>query len=285
MKTKRVKDSLTLAFAAVTSICTVVSVFGITIQSILPLKGLHWVIRILIYFALVLASYALLSLIIWLIKGAKYKNTITLKIGKNDVTIRPGNIFSESGWRVIPVDTHFSTTVDDVVISKTSLHGQMVLDHCDLARIKDAVKTEADRRGLQEDNGQYSFPLGPAIHCEGKTTDKGPDGDYIMLALTKLNSDNEAHTTMAQYEHTLMEAWKEINRVYNGNNIVLPLLGAGITRFDDDQGDAGDLLRCMLCTLNTSKQQFNCKISVVIYNHGNTDLPLYEYKDLFKIAR
>ena len=46
-----------------------------------------------------------------------YKDTIKLKIGGNEVTITPGNIFEQDAWRVIAVDTHFSTNVDDVEIS------------------------------------------------------------------------------------------------------------------------------------------------------------------------
>ena len=66
--------------------------------------------------------------------------------------------------------------------------------------------------------GQYTFDLGKAIPYDGH------DGHYIMIALTSLNSENEARTSMAQYETTLMAMWREINRVYSGNQIALPIL-------------------------------------------------------------
>ena len=86
---------------------------------------------------------------------------------------------------------------------------------------------------------------------------------------------------MAQYELMLMKMWKEINRVYANNNISLPLLGAGIARFDDGPKYKDALLRCMLCTLNSSGVTFNSKIEILIYGNSG-DVQLYEYKDMFR---
>ena len=146
------------------------------------------------------------------------------------------------------------------------------------------VQKEAEKREIQEDNGIYRFPPGALILYEYEEKD-GQNNIYLMMAMTDLNEKWEAHITMAQYEHTLMEMWKEISRVYAGNDIVLPLMGSGITRFDDGQVDPASLLRCMLCTLNVSKIHLNSKITVVIYNDGKVELPLYEYKELFKTVR
>ena len=101
--------------------------------------------------------------------------------------------------------------------------------------------------------------------------------------MTELNSNYESHTNMAKFEYMLMRMWKEINRVYAGNDIALPLLGSGISRFDDGPKEYGALLRCMLCTLNGSGVTFNSNIKILIY--GNIkDIPLYEYKDIFNIV-
>ena len=306
-KRTRIRDSLTLSFAIITGFATIFTVLGFSLKDLLPLTCLHpTFIAVIIRAVVLLMIYVFLTWIIWLIKGYKYRNTIKLKIGSNDVTIKYGNIFEQNAWRVIAMDTHFSTNVDDVEISKKSLHGQLVLDHGDKKKIKATVKKEAERRKKKPDEyGRYTFPLGTAIHYEGK------DGHYIMVALTDLDADYEAHTKMSQYESTLMYIWHEISRVYAQNNLVFPVLGAGITRFDDDRADTANLLRCMLCTLNTSKVHFKSDVSVVVYDGGykekNIDkvlkikrdkalgkkickskknsLPLYEYKDLFRNVR
>lgn len=105
-----------------------------------------------------------------------------------------------------------------------------------------------------------------------------------MLAVAKLNNNYESHTNMAQFEIMLMKRWSEISRIYASNTIVLPLLGAGILRFDDGPKDKALILKCLLCTLNASGVTFDSDIKVVIYGDSK-DTPLYEYKDMFKIAQ
>ena len=98
--------------------------------------------------------------------------------------------------------------------------------------------------------------------------------------MTELNDRHEAHTNMAQYEQMLMKMWKEIDRVYSMNDIVLPLLGTGIPRFDDGPKDNNSLLRCMLCTLNSSGVSLKSMVKIVIYGNAK-NYKLYEYKDMF----
>lgn len=281
--TKRLRDSLILAFEILGGIATILTILGVSVSTLLPMNERPTLLRIIAYTGIVVAVYVVLFLIIYFIKGRKYKDSVTLQIGKNTVNIITGDIFNIPGWRVIAVDTSFSTKVNDVIISKNSLHGQLVLNHGDANSINDTVKKTAEEIGLKPDeNGSYRFKLGTMIPYESS---KEKEQIYLMAAMTELNETYEAHTSMVQFEHTLMRMWKEISRIYAGNDIVLPLLGSGITRFDDNQDDPRELLRCMLCTLNTSKVHLKSKITVAIYNDDKTQLPLYEYKELFKIVR
>lgn len=79
-----------------------------------------------------------------------------------------------------------------------------------------------------------------------------------------------------------MKMWKAIDRVYASNNVVLPVLGNGISRFDDGPKDTEALLRCMLCTLNSAGVSLNSEVKVVIFGDIK-DIPLYEYKDMFRV--
>ena len=253
--TKRVKDSLIMAFEVLGGIATVLTILGISVATWLPMKESHWFLRILTYAGFVIVIYGVLFAVIYMIKGRKYQSSITLQIGKNMVTVTSGDIFVTPGWRVIPMDTTFSTVVDDKVISKNSLHGQLVLGHGDAVSIGATVEKAAKEKKISsDDSGTYRFPLGTVIPY---VSSKEKDQIYLMVALTELNDSFEARTTMTQFEHTLMEMWKGINRVYASYDVVLPLLGSGITRFDDDQDDPANLLRCMLCTLNISKVHLN----------------------------
>ena len=303
--TKRLKDSMLTAFAIVTGIATLFTVLGLSLKDMLHHSNEFNLAEISFRIIILFLFYSLLVVIISVVKYYKYKDSIKLEIGKNTVEIKTGDIFKADAWRVIGVDTHFETTVDDVVISKSSLHGKFVLEHGEENKIKEAVEKEAKRREvLPDENGKYAFPLGTAIPCEGT------DGTYIMVAFTELNKDFEAHTHLSLYESTLMAMWRELYRVYEKHDLALAIMGSGITRFDDYEDDPAELLRCMLCTLNTSKAHFKSQISIIVYRetksgdikkkgimqkvkrlkqivvgYGEGELPLYEYRDLYKFAR
>ena len=140
------------------------------------------------------------------------------------------------------------------------------------------VEKEAKRLHLTANSdGLYDFPLGTIIRYDSSKDNH----TYLMLAMTELDRNYEAHTNMAKFEHMLMKMWSEINRVYASNDVVLPLLGTGISRFDDGPKNKEALLRCILCTLNSSGVTLNAKVKVLIYGDAK-DIPLYEYKDMFK---
>lgn len=268
---KRVRDSIFISASLVGMLSTVLSILGVSLGD---LNGASIWLRI----GIVIATFFLLCVVIYVAIGKVFKNAVSLSIRQTDVVINCNDIFAADGFRVIGCDTHFDTRVDDIIIAKKSLHGQLVLEHGKKEDIKKVVEAEAVRLGLKKNrDGLYNFPLGTVIRYNSSIDNH----TYLLLAMAELNSDYEVHTNMAQYELMLMKMWKEINRVYANNNISLPLLGAGIARFDDGPKYKDALLRCMLCTLNSSGVTFNSKIEILIYGNSG-DVQLYEYKDMFR---
>lgn len=267
----RIRNSANITLNLVGGLSAALSVLGV---SLADWKQSTILTRLFVLLVLCVACYAVTYYII----GKLFKNSVSLSIQNTRVTIESGNIFSEPGWRVIGCDTHFDTRVDDIVISKKSLHGQLVLEHGDANEIAALVEKEARSRNIQaNDDGLYSFPLGTILRYKS-TRD---NNTYLLLAMTKLDDNFEAHTDMAAYEHMLMAMWKEIDRVYASHPIILPLLGAGISRFDNGPKDKKALLKCMLCTLNSSAVSLNSKVKILLFEDAD-DIPLYEYKDMFR---
>jgi len=267
---KRARDSVVFSVAAVGLISTVLSILGISLGD--------WIDSIWIRICVVLISFAAICFITYYIIGRIFRESVKTTIRQTPVSINCGDIFESSGWKVIGCDTHFDTRVDDIVISKESLHGQLVLEHGNKDEIVMAVEAEAKRLGLQKNNdGLYDFPLGTIVRYDSSVDNQ----TYLMLAMTELDADYKAHTNMAKFEHMLMKMWKEINRVYASKDVELPLLGTGITRFDDGPKEKDTLLRCMLCTLNSSGVSFNSNVSILIYERAE-NIPLYEYKDILR---
>lgn len=267
---KRIRDSIMASVTIAGLISTICTIFGISMSN---WNNSTILIRIVVVFAV----FVIIFISIYIFIGKVFENSISFVVRQTPITICCGDIFELPGWKVIGCDTHFDTRVDDIVISKRSLHGQLVLNHGKKEEIETAVDAEAKRLGLQKNsNGLYDFPLGTIIRY-----DSGVDNHtYLMLAMTELNENYEAHTNMAKFELMLMRMWAEIDRVYASNKVVIPVLGTGISRFDDGPKDKDALLRCMLCTLNSSGISLNSEISVVIYGNAK-DIPLYEYKDMF----
>ena len=266
----RRKASITSSITIVGLLATVFTVLGVSVNS--------WVNNIWVSLLIVIGALIGVYFGTYQIIGKIYENTVPLMVRQTPVSISCGDIFKTYGWRVIGCDTHFDTRVDDVVISKKSLHGKLVLEHGKIEEIKAAVEKAAQRLHLTADStGLYSFPLGTIIRYDSSVDNH----TYLLLAMTELDENYEAHTNMAKFEHMLMKMWSEINRVYASNDVALPLLGTGISRFDDGPRDKEALLKCMLCTLNASGVSLNSNVKVIIYGSAK-DIPLFEYKSLFR---
>ena len=268
---KQARDSIAISVTVVGIISTILSILGISLGNI---QGLDLCWRVVIVGIAFIVVYILAYIII----GNIFRESINITIRQTAVSVSYGNIFEVPELRVIGCDTHFDTRIDDVIISKKSLHGQLVLEHGNKDEIVAAVENEAQRLGLHKNNdGLYDFPIGTIVRYDSKV-----DGHkYLMLAMIELNAEHEAHTNMANFEFMLMKMWKEIGRIYALNDVALPLLGSGIPRFDDGPKDKEDLLRCILCTLNSSGVTLKSKVKILIY--GNVkDIPLYEFRNMFR---
>ena len=228
----------------------------------------------------VFVAFAAISSFIYFALGRIFRDSVRLTIRQTPISIGCGDIFDASGWKIIGCDTHFDTRVDDIIISKKSLHGQLVLNHGKKEEIEAVVENEAKRLGLQKNNdGLYNFSLGTVIRYDSSVDNQ----TYLMLAMTELNTQHEAHTNMAKFELMLMKMWSEIDRVYASNDIALPVLGTGISRFDDGSKDKEALLRCMLCTLNSSGVNLKSQVGIIIYGNAK-DISMYEYKSMFHMT-
>lgn len=265
------KFSIKLSMAIFGALATIFTIIGVSLKDLLKSEVSIW-IRI----GIVVATFVVLCMIVYfvirIILGLK--KSISFKIGKNDVTVCCGNIWEESGIKVISFDSTFicdPEKIDDKIIKKSSLHGQLVLkEECNEA-IKQGVLEEANRLGIEANEvGTYEFNLGTII----------PVDKYRLLAFAKLQKQYEAHTDSVEYMCTLMNMWKNLYSNYNMEDIIVPLLGSGITRFDSGSDEPMDLVECMLRSLEYCDIHFKSRIKIVIYNKKQLKLV-----ELFKFTK
>lgn len=174
--------------------------------------------------------------------------------------------------KVVPFNEYFDSDVDDIVISHSSLNGKFIDCHVDdLAELRSEIESEkSSPLPVYDRDGRRQYDLG---------TIKRFGEDYLLLAFSHFDEQNQARLTMAEYERCLMNMWQELCRAYAGRPISLPLLGSGITRFDDvRQKSVSELLKCMLCTLRSTGCYFSQPISIVLTSEAMSKVDLYEMK-------
>jgi len=198
------------------------------------------------------------------------KKTYNIKAKKNNIEIKVGDIFEENGLVLIPFNEYFDTTVDNVIISENSLNGKFLNNfQIDIPELKKVIIESKDPVKLprKKTSRGYKFPLGRIVKYK----------KYLLLAFSHFNEDNVAHITRQEYEQCLTIMWEELRRTYNGEPIVLPLIGSGITSFTDLPEKSNlDLLKCMICTLKFSKEQFKEDIKIIVTEEVWNDLNLVD---------
>lgn len=250
----RLKSSIRIAFEVVAGISTLVGIWGFTLKDIS--ENLKWWHCLLILIAL----HVVAVISIYLILKAFQHRPYVAKIKGKRITIKVGDIFAEQGLKVIPCNEYFDTQVDDVIIARNTLNGKMLQNHvADIEEVKkdinDAVQDSTKLPPPKKKGEKWLFPLGRIIRHK----------DFAMLSFTHFNDQNEAYILAEEYEQCLLRMWTELRRVYAGEPIVLPLIGSGITDIDGIQEkDNTFLLRCMFCTLRSSKLIPDTGVTVVL---------------------
>ena len=112
------------------------------------------------------------------------------------------------------------------------------------------------------------YPLGSVVEFE----------NYVLTAFTKFDEDNKAYLSAEEYVGFWMRFWKNIDEIYAGRTLNIPLMGAGITRFRDGKPSKQELLEVMLWTLKISgfhNTYPDGKINIVIYRSDVKDIDFY----------
>lgn len=270
----KTKKSIGLSFNILGFCSIICTILGISLRDLYFVNSFSILGKILF----VMIIFLFLSLIVYIIIKYICNNKIEITINGTRVDIKYGDIFNEKGIIVIGCDTTFSTQVDNIKISKNSLHGQLVLKHGDQNEINNSVVDEAKKNNIKKINGKYEFELGSVVKYYNKKNKK----TYLMAAIMQLDLDNRASTDIAQYEKMLIKMWNEIDKKYAGEEISIPLLGSGISRFKDKEKDNIILLKIILYTLYISNVHINSKINIVLYK-DTTYIDLYENINFLKI--
>lgn len=241
-----------------------------------------------------------ISIIIYIYKWHR-ANILSCKrvsINYNEITLKTDNIFNEkyvNSIKIIPFNEFFDTEISDHIISGHSLNGIFIhemLYQCvykDINDLDNHIENETknktickllssdERRDLGGKRSKYE--LGSLCYLKD---------NYCLLAFTRFDKNNNAYLTNKDYIYSLLNMWDNLNKSYNQRDIVIPLLGGGITRFrESNSGNAisnQELLKMILTTLKWSNKKFNCTITILIPKTNNEfkQINLFDIQETYK---
>jgi len=233
---------------------------------------------------LVLVVISILYILFKLFKSIWLKK-IKLNIDGSEIEIKRGDIFSfpRNTYKVIAFNEFFDTEVDDKIISRSSLNGQYLNRfYSDVSELDDKIAQD-ERMNLKIVNKNVKRALG------GKTTRYSlgtvfKDIDFFLVAFSKFNDKNEAILKLSEYANSLINFWNEVNSLYAQQEVVVPLLGSGITRHKDFNATYHQLLEVMLWTFKISKVKFKepSKVTILLQEPHYKRINFYKLKEFEK---
>lgn len=200
-----------------------------------------------------------------------------LKINGSEVKIKVGDLFTQDGLKIIGVNNYIDLVADDIIVSKTTLHGKFVMQHQnEIVQIEKAI-SNSKTLILEEKsgrNGQKSYDYGSCVLYE----------DYVLTVLTKFDHKNRAYTSIQEYIQFWMTFWYNIDVLYNSRSINIPIMGAGQTRFNGIKPEKQELLEIALWTLKKSgfcNNYAGRSINFVIYSGDVPEIDFYRIQKQF----
>jgi hypothetical protein len=228
-----------------------------------------------------LAILVVLYIGIWI--HSNVRRSIRLKINTSEIEVKFGDIFSEQAdFKAIAFNEYFDTLVDDKVIAKSTLNGIFINKF-----FKDKVK-ELDGIISADAHLREMIVAENAARSAGKKTKYKLGticvvGDYLLTALTHFDADNRAYLEINDYINCMLNFWNEVDMVYAGKTVALPVLGSGITRFKGyDNISDQELLELIIWTFKVSRIKFTypSKVKIVVYKNKSDKINLLKLKDL-----
>ena len=204
---------------------------------------------------------------------------INLIIEGSTVEIKTGDIFEQSGFKVIAFNEYFDTQVDDKIISKRSLNGVFIEKYSnkslnDINHLIDNYQFDDDDLidgNVNRVGKSKKYNLGTICILD----------DYLLVAFAKFDNKNKANLTMPEYLEFLINFWDNVNSVYAQKNVSVPIFGSGITRIKEHKNISDEnLLKIMLWTFRISEMRFKypAKLSIIIHEDKIDAINLLDIK-------
>ena len=217
-----------------------------------------------------------------------HKNRFKVISGNNGhaLYLQYGDIFDanqvmESNSRrniVIPVNRCFDTCVDNHIVSEKTLHGiafkklyasNKYTEETLAQSIKKLLaNVEHENLTKQEkpEGNRKRYPVGTVIDLPGHKNEH-----FFLWALSTFDSNLKAHTSMQEYTLAIQKLIESCTEESEGFPVVLPLVGAGLSRTNKDQQD---ILQYLINAFRLNKDKINCDIHIVVHINVKNEIAI-----------
>ena len=203
-----------------------------------------------------------------------------LQINNSTVEVKIGDIFSESGLKAIAFNEYFDTQVDEVIIASTTLNGVFVKQKVDDIQSFDEfiindtfLKEQIVGNNIERKVGKtIRYKLGSIFLYKQ---------EYLLTAFSLFDNQNKAYLFMQDYLEFLINFWSEVDRVYAGRSVTIPLFGSGITRFREyNMISDQELLEILIWSFKISRIKFTypAKVTIIINPEKKDKINFYDLK-------
>jgi hypothetical protein len=237
----------------------------------------------IVLFLILIAIYFLM----WV--KANRSDDVTLNINNSTVRIKVGDIFEDQEHRedgdeepplkVIAFNEYFDTHVDDKIISKRTLNGKYVNERINnIEEFDRSLELELAEKVTyfnenRKEGKKKKYKLGTIFQHD----------NYLLTAFSKFDANNRAHLYMNDYINFLINFWNEVDIVYGGRTVVIPLLGSGMTRFKEyDTVSEQELLELLIWSFKVSRIKFKhpAHVCIVIHKSSKDKISFYKLRSV-----
>ena len=206
------------------------------------------------------------------------KVTIRLKNTNTAIEVVFGDIFTQDGHRVIPVNEYFDSEIGDLV-SPTSLHGKFIQK---ILGGRSQIFDELVDNGLSDVPHELTerkkgknkkFPIGTTLVDNSRST------KYFLVALSRTDIETlKAKADVPELWQALKGLWNKVRIEAGGSPINLPLIGSGLSAVGLPPQQLLQII--IISVLNeTKKTEITKEIRIVLLED------VFEYVDLDLIKK
>ena len=271
LKVKLLDKKLGKNYLEVLSFISLICSFLFIVITIPDCLKIYIGIGLLLFFLIIYA-------IMWII--ANNNDEVSLNINNSNLIIKTGDIFEEVGLKVIAFNEYFDTLVDNKIIAESSLNGIYIKSKVnDVNELDNLITSDTflNNKILDTNNSRTigkkkKYTLGTIFQ----------NNDYLLTAFTKFDDENRAYLFMQDYVSFLLNFWNEIDIIYAGRSVSIPLLGSGITRFKENNTiSEQELLELLIWSFKVSRIKFTypSKVSIIVHKSKKDKINFYNLKE------